>query len=137
MSDSENLTSNQCLVLERLRASRRAMSAYEILDLLRDEGLRAPAQIYRALEKLVSVGLVHRLESLNAFIACAHEHSDGEGQHGGADAVVFAICSACGEVAEYNSSAVSTALHGSLEKDGFLADHMTVEVSGCCEGCRR
>ena len=66
------LSQNQRLVMDVLDREMGAMSAYMILDELRENGFRAPLQVYRALEKLISMGRVHRLESLNAFIACAH-----------------------------------------------------------------
>jgi Fe2+ or Zn2+ uptake regulation protein len=56
------------------------MSAYDILDRLRGSGLRSPLQIYRALGPLTEQGLVHRLESLSAFVACAHPHDPGCGK---------------------------------------------------------
>ena len=69
-----DLTRNQGLVLGALNHSEAPLSAYDILDKLRADGLRAPLQVYRALDKLVERGLAHRLESLNAFVACADEH---------------------------------------------------------------
>ena len=74
MAESETLTKNQALVLERLEAANSPLSAYELLDQLREEGIKAPLQIYRALEKLQAADLVHRLESLNSFVACAEPH---------------------------------------------------------------
>ncbi len=133
MSDVPKLTANQRVVLERLRDSGRALSAYEILDKVRGDGLRAPAQVYRALEKLIGGGLVHRLESLNAFIACAHDHGAPAPV---TPAVVFTICTRCGGVAEHAMPGLGETLRTSLGRDGFLPGHMTVEVSGRCADCR-
>jgi Fur family transcriptional regulator, zinc uptake regulator len=72
--NTPNLTKNQALVLDVLSRAEQPMSAYTILDKLRDNGFRAPLQVYRALEKLLDFGLVHRLESLNSFVACSHTH---------------------------------------------------------------
>jgi Fur family zinc uptake transcriptional regulator len=72
-----DLTKNQSLVMGALTNSDGPLSAYTILDQLRDHGFRAPLQVYRALDKLVEFGLVHRLESLNAFVACRHPGCDG------------------------------------------------------------
>src|SRR3546814_12109589 len=66
------MTHNQSLVLEVLRTEGRAMTAYQILDVLRDHGLRAPVQVYRALESLLEREEAHRIESLTAFVACRH-----------------------------------------------------------------
>lgn len=135
MTEPTKLTANQRLVLDRLQAHGRAMSAYEILDLVRGDGLRAPAQVYRALEKLIEAGLVHRLESLNAFIACVHDHGGHPEAAPAPAAVVFTICTRCGGVSEHAMPAVTEALRASLGRDGFIPGHMTVEVSGRCAGC--
>ncbi len=71
-SDDLKLTRNQSLVLSVLQSSEQPLSAYSILDRLREEGLRAPLQVYRALEKLLQAGRIHRLESKNAFVVCCH-----------------------------------------------------------------
>jgi len=134
MLDAGKLTANQKTVLARLRAAGTAKSAYEILDLVRGDGLRAPAQVYRALDKLIAAGLVHRLESLNAFIACVHDHGSDVAA-APVHAVVFAICNGCGSVEELSLPSVTEALQASLGRDGFRPDHMTVEVSGRCATC--
>jgi Fur family zinc uptake transcriptional regulator len=133
MDKPMKLTANQGAVLQQLRQAGKALSAYEILDLVRGDGLRAPAQVYRALEKLIAVGLVHRLESLNAFIACAHDHGK-EAEI--APAVVFTICTRCGAVAEHAMPTVAAALSSELGRERFDPGHMTVEVSGRCGDCR-
>src|SRR5690606_20969172 len=86
------LTRNQSLVLDCLRREGRAMTAYDLLEALRGEGLRAPAQIYRALEALGQRELVHRIETLSAFVACRHEDH--------ADTAAFAICDDCRRIWE-------------------------------------
>ncbi|WP_292651424.1 hypothetical protein [Mesorhizobium sp.] len=63
---------NQQLVLDALTRSDRPMGAYELLGLLRQEGLRSPLQIYHALDRLIEEGLIHRIESLSAFALCVH-----------------------------------------------------------------
>lgn len=104
------------------------MSAYEILDQLRAEGLRAPTTIYRALATLTKQGLVHRIESANAFIACRH-------QDGHAHAGQFAICSSCGMAQELDLAAVIPALRKAGKK--FLAeiDNLVIELTGTCRSC--
>ena len=86
MNAKQDLTKNQSLVLDALSGAHGPLSAYTILDQLRDHGLRAPLQVYRALEKLLEYGLVHRLESLNAFVACRHPHCGDD------STMAFAIC---------------------------------------------
>lgn len=123
------LTKNQMLVLEALSAAAQPMSAYVILDRLRDAGLRAPLQVYRALDKLIDSGLVHRLESLNAFVACAHKHCHDD------CASAFAICEKCGSVTEFSDDAVMERLRGWSGRAKFAPSKMVVEVRGVCASC--
>ncbi|WP_287173418.1 transcriptional repressor [Mesorhizobium sp.] len=95
---------NQQLVLDALTRSERPMGAYGLLGLLRQEGLRSPLQIYRALDPLVEQGLVHRIESLSAFALCVHSEC---GTHGRA---AFAICANCGRASEVHDPALERVL---------------------------
>jgi Fur family zinc uptake transcriptional regulator len=105
------------------------MTAYEILDAVRDKGITAPPTVYRALNRLVEEGLAHRVESINAYVACAHSHhSDG--------AVVFAICDNCGTVSEIEDSEAVAMLRGEAEADGFMVQRVAAEIRGLCGPCR-
>ena len=126
----DNLTRNQKLVLDVLQGSGRQMSAYEILDQLRPEGLKAPLQVYRALDKLVGGHLVHKVESLNAFVSCNHQSS-----HKSGDMTVFTICQDCGDVSEFNADAVADVLLKQADKTGFKAFQAAVEIKGTCARC--
>jgi Fur family zinc uptake transcriptional regulator len=106
------------------------LSAYTILDSLRDEGFRAPLQVYRALDKLVEFGLVHKLESLNAFVACQHQDC---GQH---EMVAFTICEDCGDVEEISSEPLTQQLTNVTEEKHFKLKQSTVELRGLCHDCR-
>ena len=129
MSDPHALTRNQALVRDALAASATPMTAYEILDRLRDKGLRAPAQIYRALERLMVLGEVHRLETLNAYVACAHEaHAPGA-------APVFAICRDCGEVVELDDPVLRDRIAAMASDQAFQLDTPTLELRGICADC--
>jgi Fur family transcriptional regulator, zinc uptake regulator len=77
MKDIADLTRNQSLVLEKLTQNDQPMSAYTLLDELRGDGFKAPLQVYRALDKLVAQGRVHRLDSISAFVACQHPECEG------------------------------------------------------------
>lgn len=125
------LTKNQSLVFNALTASTAPLSAYGLLDKLRDDGFRAPLQVYRALDKLVEFGMVHRLESLNAFVACAHPH-DGCTGHG---SVAFMICGKCGHVAEFHDHAIDHRLKDVAREQGFKAEKTTIEIRGLCATC--
>src|ERR1700749_1656084 len=115
-------------VLELLGKSPKALSAYEILDKLRSFGLKAPQTVYRALDALVERGLVHRIESLNAFVACHGEDSSHHHEHG----AHFAICRACGTVAEIDDHKLIDALHDAGKSIKFRIEHETLELVGLC-----
>jgi Fur family transcriptional regulator, zinc uptake regulator len=123
------LTRNQQLVLGALSGSNHPLSAYAILDRLREDGLRAPLQVYRALDKLIGNGRVHRLESLNAFVACAHAHCHED------CASAFAICEKCGSVTEFSDDGIMSRLRGWSRSAKFMPGKMTVEVRGVCAAC--
>ena len=94
---------------------------------MRDEGLKAPLTIYRALDKLRELGLVHRIESLNAFVACdrgPHTHPVG-----------FMSCSRCKKTVELPVTECENVLRASADANGFRLDKITVELSGSCTEC--
>lgn len=123
------LTKNQALVFGSLSDAGGPLTAYAILDLLRDSGFRAPLQVYRALDKLVEYGMVHRLESLNAFVACSHK---GCSSHGTA---AFAICEKCGEVSEFTPDKAMSLLRDWTRSEGFQLSRTTIELRGTCRQC--
>ncbi len=117
-------------VLEVLLAGHQPVGAYEIMDRLANEGSRpAPITIYRALDFLLEHGLVHRLTSRNAFMACIHNHAAN-------DNVVFLICEACGAVGESSSQAVTRTINEAAAAAGFQPKVPVIEVSGLCAHCR-
>ncbi|MBO9194513.1 Fur family transcriptional regulator [Rhizobium sp. NPDC090275] len=125
------LTKNQALVFDVLEKADGPLSAYTILDKLRDHGFRAPLQVYRALEKLLEYGVVHRLESINSFVACAHP---GENCHSHG-IVAFAICESCGQVMEFHDHEVDHRLTDWTKSKKFKAEKTTIEIRGLCEAC--
>ena len=129
MSETQDLTRNQHLVLDALTGATGPLSAYGILDRVRNDGIRAPLQIYRALDKLVELGLAHRLESLNAFVACAHAHDHHEGL------AAFAICESCGRVDEFADEVVEERLSAWSHGTGFHTERTTIEIRGHCKDC--
>ncbi|MDO9418648.1 Fur family transcriptional regulator [Pararhizobium sp.] len=126
-----NLTKNQSLVFEALTHAEGPLSAYTILDKLRDHGFRAPLQVYRALEKLLEMGVVHRLESMNAFVACAHPNEDCH-SHG---LTAFAICESCGQVTEFHDHSIEDRLSAWTQARRFKAEKTTIEIKGLCQAC--
>jgi Fur family zinc uptake transcriptional regulator len=126
----ERLTPIRRRVLEALLASHQPLGAYELIDRLADDGGRpAPITIYRALDFLREQGLVHRIESRNAFIACVHNHDSG-------DPVVFLICETCGAVGEAASAAVAETIKNASRAAGFTPKTPVIEISGTCAHCK-
>lgn len=130
MAAKDALTKNQLRVLEKLEAAGGPLSAYTLLDQLRDHGFRAPLQVYRALDILVKGGLVHRLESLNAFVACAEPHDHDHSM------TAFAICDNCGQVAEFSDHDVGHQLEDWVRSTGFVPKKAVIEFRGTCAKCR-
>ncbi|MCB9992925.1 MAG: transcriptional repressor [Hyphomicrobiaceae bacterium] len=131
MTEPPKLTRNQDLVLGCLQKTGTPMSAYDILGQLKADGIKAPLQVYRALDKLVAAGLAHRLESLNAFVACAGDECHRRGL------IAFAICETCGSVEEFADAVIRQRLDGWAEESGFHTHSATVELRGTCAGCTR
>lgn len=123
------LTKNQALVFGVLEDAEGPLSAYTILDRVREDGIRAPQQVYRALDKLLAYGLIHRLESINAFVACSHPAHETHSM------ITFAICDACGAVSEFSDPKLAQRLQGWAGGSGFRITKSTIEVRGLCRAC--
>ncbi|MGZ3285845.1 MAG: Fur family transcriptional regulator [Xanthobacteraceae bacterium] len=125
----QRLTPIRRKVLGTLLASHKPLGAYEIIERLASKGARpAPITAYRALEFLRQNGLVHRIESRNAFIACVHNHVAGA-------LVVFLICERCGAVGEASSADVTATLTSAARAVGFTPKSPVIELTGVCTHC--
>jgi Fur family zinc uptake transcriptional regulator len=110
--------------------SHKPIGAYELIDRLGEDGKRpAPTTIYRTLEFLIGQGLVHRIESRNAFIACSSAHRDG-------DVAVFLLCQGCGRAAEADASHLGLEFRRLAEAADFSPRGQVVELAGYCRSCR-
>lgn len=126
-----DLTRNQKIVYAALAGAEAPLTAYEILALepVRIEGLKAPLTIYRALDSLLQKGLAHRIESLNAFVACSHApHSEAAG---------FIICEHCKKTVELSAAECEALLHEKAADKGFVLRRIGIELLGSCATCRR
>ncbi|GAA6138012.1 zinc uptake transcriptional repressor Zur [Arenicella sp. 4NH20-0111] len=124
------LTTIRQQVLEIIWASHNPIGAYDILQKLQESGHKpAPPTAYRALEFLVSAQLVHRVESLNAYIGCPAPEANHQCQ--------FYICTSCGHLAELNSPAVAKALQAGAKELGFKGVQPIIEVHGVCKSCQK
>lgn len=115
------------MIAEALRGVGRPVSAYELIEELRDKASLAPQTVYRSLDRLIADGQAHRLESINAFVACRHPSHDGT--------AVFAICNDCGTVTEFDEPAAVDRLAAWARKSKFAVERMTLELRGLCRAC--
>jgi len=128
MQRGARLTDLRQQVLELVWAGHKPLGAYEILDALRmARGKAAPPTVYRALEFLLHHGLIHRIESQNAYVGC----TEPELPHGGQ----FLICLACGATVELNDPRIDAAIAEQAKSAGFSIESRTVEVDGVCPHC--
>lgn len=127
-ADNLRFTPVRRRVLEILLQEHRALGAYAILDKLREDGFGSqPPVAYRALDFLVANGLAHKIERLNAFIACVHPSH--------AHTPAFMICRLCDAVAEARSSPARGALGDAARATGFRIERTVVEAEGVCPSC--
>jgi Fur family zinc uptake transcriptional regulator len=118
-------------VLQVLAESHSPLGAYEIVERLKKTREPVPAMsVYRALDFLLSEGLIHRIESQNAFLACIHGHETK-------DIVLFLLCERCKRVAEVTSGALGRDLSQAARGVGFSARGRVLEVSGLCNTCKK
>ncbi|MEX0694002.1 MAG: Fur family transcriptional regulator [Rhodospirillales bacterium] len=136
MSNSRQLTKNQQAVFACLQKAGRALTAYDILDQVRDQGIRAPVQVYRALERLQESAAVHRIESMNAFVACVHGHDDEAADPHHKGTIAFAICDDCGQVNEIPVPKAARTIGALAGNSGFITERTVVELRGHCGPCQ-
>jgi Fur family zinc uptake transcriptional regulator len=118
-------------VLGALLSSHRPLGAYEVIDELAKTMPRpAPITVYRALDFLMENGLVHRIESRNAFLACAHNHDETA-------VVAFLICETCGSVGEIPAAPLALSFNEAARGTGFAPKLSVVEITGTCAHCQR
>ena len=122
------LTTQRRDVLDCVAQSHQAAGAYEIIERMAANGPRpAPITVYRALDFLVAHGLVHKIESRNAYVACSHSHE-------GMPAALL-LCEGCGTVAEIDAPETFAALSKRAATQGFTAERMVLELAGTCDHC--
>jgi Fur family transcriptional regulator, zinc uptake regulator len=132
LQHGQRLTPIRRQVLAALLGSHKPLGAYDIIDKMAGKDAKrtrlAPITAYRALEFLRENGLVHRIASRNAFIACVHNHGEGE-------LVVFLICEGCGMVGEASSTEVTATLTSAAHRAGFMPKSPVIEIGGLCGNC--
>jgi len=122
------LTPTRKRVLELVWSSHKPVGAYDLLGILQGEQRgAAPPTVYRALDFLLELGLVHRIEYLNAFVGCSHPGDSHVGQ--------FIICRTCKNAVELHDKSIEAAVAKGAQAAGFTDLRHTVEVEGVCASC--
>ena len=130
MEKQQYLTKNQQIVLDLVEKSSEPLKAYSILFNVQKKGLKAPLQVYRALDKLVEIGKIHKIESRNAFVACNNSSCQVS------KATAFSICENCEKVTEINNSKLSKYLKNFEDNSGMKYSKYNLEFFGLCKKCK-
>ncbi|MEL7016229.1 MAG: Fur family transcriptional regulator [Pseudomonadota bacterium] len=122
------LTKNERLVWDALVETHAPQKAYEILDKLKEKGVRAPMTVYRALDGLEEKGVIHKLDGINAFVLCNHEVAHA--------VQAFLICTQCNDVQELGlDTEIEKDIRPVLTDRNFRLHAARLEVKGLCETC--
>ena len=127
---STKLTNNQQTVLDLLEKSKEPLKAYAILFDIQKKGIKSPLQVYRALDKLIEIGKVHKIESRNSYIACKHEGCNAK------TSTAFLICERCDKVTELKRNNLLSYFSKQAEKDNFQYRKHNLEIYGLCKICK-
>ena len=119
---------NDEIVFAALSKADRPLTAYDLLGRLRTKGITAPPTVYRSLDRLIKDGRAHRLESLNAFVACAKPHHR--------TLAIFAICRSCGTTAELSDPKLAPQISDWAKRLRFHAEESILEIRGECAECQ-
>ena len=130
MHKENNLSKNQQIIFDLIDKSPEPLKAYTILYNVQKKGINAPPQVYRALDKLVEIGKIHKIESKNAFVAC--KNSDCEISK----ATAFSICESCEVVDEISDVKLSKYLSSFNHKKGMKFKRFNLEFFGLCKKCK-
>ena len=130
MVEAQLLSKNQQIVLEIIERAKEPLKAYSILFNVQKKGINAPQQIYRALDKLIEIGKIHKIESKNAFVACKNANCEVS------KATAFSICESCEKVEELNDLKLSKYLSSYSDKSGMKYKKYNLEFFGLCKKCK-
>jgi|TARA_B110000093_G_C12759332_1_gene321825 Fur family zinc uptake transcriptional regulator len=127
---TEKLTINQQTVLTLLEGSKEPLKAYAILFDIQKKGIKSPLQVYRALDKLIEIGRVHKIESKNSYIACNNTDCSSK------TSTSFLICELCDDVTELKKNNLSMYFSKQSEKSNFKYSKHNLEIYGECKTCK-
>ena len=127
---TDKLTNNQQTVLNLLEQSKEPLKAYTILFDIQKKGIKSPLQVYRALDKLIEIGKVHKIESRNSYIACYNATCTSH------TSTSFLICEICDKVTELKKNNLSSYFSKQSEKSNFKYLKHNLEIYGACKTCK-
>ena len=130
MQKEHNLSKNQKIIFDLIDKSGGPMKAYSILFNVQKKGIKAPPQVYRALDKLVETGKIHKIESKNAFVACRNSNCEIS------KATAFSICESCEMVDEISDAKLSKYLSSFNHRKGMKFKRFNLEFFGLCKKCK-
>ena len=130
-SKKDSLTKNQQIVLNLLEKSKEPLKAYTILSGTKNNGITAPTQVYRALDKLIEIGKVHKIESRNSYIACEHKNCNSS------TSTSFLICETCDQVSELTQKNLPSYFAKQSEQADFKYAKHNLEIYGVCKDCTK
>mgnify|MGYP003312047004 FL=1 len=130
MQKQNNLSKNQKIIFDLIDKSSEPLKAYSILFNVQKKGIKAPLQVYRALDKLVAIGKIHKIESRNAFIACQNSSCQIS------KATAFSICESCEQVSEISNTKLSKYLSNFADEAGMKFSKYNLEFFGLCKKCK-
>ena len=130
MHKENNLSKNQQIIFDLIDKSPEPLKAYTILYNVQKKGINAPPQVYRALDKLVEIGKIHKIESKNAFVACKNSNCEVS------KATAFSICESCEIVDEISDTKLSKYLSKFNHKKGMKFKRFNLEFFGLCKKCK-
>ena len=126
----EFLSKNQQIIFDFIEKAKEPLKAYSILFNVQKKGIKAPLQVYRALDKLVAIGKIHKVESRNAFIDCKSSRCEIS------KATAFSICTKCENVSEINNPKLSKYLTNFEDDTGMQYNKYNLEFFGLCKKCK-
>ncbi|MCV2401797.1 transcriptional repressor [Marinomonas sp. C2222] len=125
----QRLTKVRRRALELIWESHRPLGAYQLLAKLVEEGFNsAPPTVYRALDFLLEAGLIHKVESMNAYLGCTQADKNHTGY--------FLICQDCHDVLEFDYQDIHSSLENKAAAHGFELRSETIELTGRCASCK-
>ena len=127
---NQKLTRNQEIVLNLLENSGEPLKAYTILSDTQKKGIKAPTQVYRALDKLIEIGKVHKIEGKNSYVACNISNCTAM------TSTSFLICEKCEKVTELEKENLKSFFGGISERLNFEYSDHNLEIFGFCNTCK-